>query len=70
MTIELYRKNDVTIHFEERQKLLVCYQGDEFCRVLPYHKPVKTIFQLKDDARAWYEEWICGKPLPSIRMIK
>jgi len=68
--MELYKNEEVSIYFDARQKVLVCYDGDDFCQVLPYHKPVRTLFQLKDDARMWYEEWINGKPKPMITVAK
>ena len=63
--MELLKINNYTIYFEEKNKMLVCYKGNTFHRLLPYHKPVKTIFQLKDDARSWFEEWVNNKPKPN-----
>lgn len=61
----LFKKDNYTIFFEEKDKVFMCYKGNSFHRLLPYHKTVKTIFQLKDDARAWFEEWIDNKPKPN-----
>jgi len=61
----LYQYEQFTIFFQEKDKMFVCYKDNQFHRHQPYHKPVTTLFQLKDDAMTWFDEWVNKKPKPN-----
>jgi len=56
--MQILVENNVSIFYESDPKVLVCYKDDALCGMLPYPKSISNIYQLRDDARDWYEQWI------------
>jgi len=59
--MRLYSNNDYQIYYESDPQVMICYKENTFHGLLPYNKHIRTIYQLQDDARDWFEQWIRPK---------
>jgi hypothetical protein len=56
--MQILNIDNVQIFYESDPQVMVCYRDNSFCGLLKYPKTIDTIYQLRDDARDWYEQWI------------
>lgn len=63
--MQILQEQNYKIFYESSKQMMVCYKDNAFHKLMSYKKPVFSIYQLHDDARDWYEQWIA--PRLSIR---
>lgn len=59
--MKLYNYKNYAIFYESNTKMFVCYKNNGVHKLLPYKKHIETNYQLQDDARDWFEQWIKPK---------
>ena len=60
----LYNKNEYSIFYESDKELLLCYKNNQFYRLERLMKQNRSHYELRDEARNFFETWINNKPQP------
>ena len=65
----LYNKNEYSIFYESDKVLLLCYKNNQFSRLERLMKQNRSHYELRDEARNFFETWINNKPKPTTDVV-